>query len=406
MRRILTSMICCCILLLVGLRVSIVEAQSDAAQELLRLVNDYRTANGMPPLTANPALMTAAQRHADWQAATNIHSHQGEGGSMPQDRATAAGYSGFVNENAASGTIGYATPAWAVQGWAGSYIHRITMLSQNVHIGVGVAENREETYYVLLVGSPSSHAPPSSIGETAETLEEDTEEQPVVVVVPIVIATPNADGSIVHVVQEGQTVWAIASRYGVPLDEVLTINHLNRNTLLHPGDEIIIRLGEGQSPPPVPTLPVTHIVQDGESLWTIAVTHGLSLDELLALNGLTRSSIIKAGDEVRLRVPEPSPTVTPTPTLSIPTVTATISAPTPSPTVTATIVTATAIAMIIPLTAPTALPSFSSQKDTRSEDTNLTGILILSGIALMSAMLGALSLLSGAAVMIRKRRAR
>lgn len=402
MRRILTSMICCCMLLLVSLRVSIVEAQSDAAQELLRLVNDYRASNGMPPLTAHPALMVAAQRHADWQSATNIHSHQGEGGSMPQDRATAAGYSGFVNENAASGTIGYATPAWAVQGWAGSYIHRITMLSQNVHIGVGVAENSEETYYVLLVGSPSSSAQESSIGETAET-SENAEEQPVMVaVVPIVIATPHADGSIVHIVQEGQTVWAIASRYGVPLDEVLTINHLDRNTLLHPGDEIIIRLGEGQSPPPAPTLPVIHIVQDGESLWTIAVTHGLSLDELLALNGLTRGSIIKPGDEVRLRVPEPSPTVTPTSTLSIPTVTATVSTPTPSST--ATIVTATAIAMIIPLTAPTAPPSLSSQKEAESEDTNITRILILSGTAVMSAMLGALSLLGGAAVMIRKRR--
>lgn len=404
MRRILTSMICCCMLLLVGLRASNVEAQSDAAQELLRLVNDYRTANGMPPLTANPALMTVAQRHADWQAATNIHSHQGEGGSMPQDRATAAGYSGFVSENAASGTIGYATPAWAVQGWAGSYIHRITMLSQNVHIGVGVAENREETYYVLLVGSPSSYAPQSSIGETAETSENEEEQPVMVVVVPIVIATPHIDGSIVHVVQEGQTVWAIASRYGVLLDDVLTINHLDRNTLLHPGDEIIIRLGEGQSPPPAPTLPVTHIVQDGESLWTIAVTHGLSLDELLALNGLTRNSIIKAGDEVRLRVLEPSPTVTPISTFSISTVTATVSTPTPSPT--ATIVTATIIAMIIPLTAPTVLPSSSSQREAESEDADFTGILILSGIAVISAMLGALSLLGGAAMMIRKRRAK
>lgn len=391
-------------LLLVGLRVSIVEAQSDAAQELLRLVNDYRASNGMPPLTANPALMTAAQRHADWQAATNIHSHQGEGGSMPQDRASAAGYSGFVNENAASGTIGYATPAWAVQGWAGSYIHRITMLSQNVHIGVGVAENREETYYVLLVGSPSSYAPPSSIGETAET-SENAEEQPVMVaVVPIVIATPHIDGSIVHVVQEGQTVWAIASRYGVPLDDMLAINHLDRNTLLHPGDEIIIRLGEGQSPPPVPTLPVTHIVQDGESLWTIAATHGLSLDELLTLNGLTRSSIIKAGDEVRLRVPEPSPTFTPTPTLFIPTATATVSVPTRSPTMTATIVPAVPTSTLIPLITPTSMPIYSSQKEAESEDTNITGILILSGIAVMSAMLGALSLLGGAALMIRKRR--
>jgi hypothetical protein len=36
------------------------------------------------------------------------------------------------------------------------------MLSQNVHVGAGVAQNEDMVYYVLLVGSPSSgYTPPA-----------------------------------------------------------------------------------------------------------------------------------------------------------------------------------------------------------------------------------------------------
>lgn len=363
MYRLLASIVCC-LLLTVGPGAFTAAAQSDPAHELIQLVNEYRAANGMPPLAVNSALMIAAQRQADWQAINYIHSHQGEGGTMPQDRATAAGYQGLVSENVASGTLGYVTPAWAVQGWANSYGHRMTMLSQNVHIGTGVAENDEESFYVLVVGSPSASASKPPTG-AAEFVPEEAVEQPAVVV-PIVIATPREDGAIVHVVQDGQTAWAIAARYGVPLDDLLAINHVDGNATLHPGDELIIRLGEDQQPPPPPTVPSTHIVQDGETLWTIAAEHDLTLDELLAINGLTRGAIIKPGDEVRLRAPEPTPATAPPPTPTNTTVTA--PAPTPTrpltPTATAPAPTSTSTptptAIVTRPPSPTAAPSVTA----------------------------------------------
>lgn len=142
------------------------------------------------------------------------------------------------------------------------------------------------------------------------------------VVEPIVLSTPAEDGSIRHTVQEGQTLWAIASRYKVPLDDILALNHMTRTTVVYVGDVLLIRLGEGQSPPPAPTQPSVYVVQAGETLWEIAVTHGLTLDELLDINGLTRASVIKAGDTLLL-VPTPETIIPPTATATVPTLTPT-----------------------------------------------------------------------------------
>jgi uncharacterized protein YkwD len=137
-------------------------AESSPADELVRLVNDYRAGQGMPPLEPDPALMAAAQYHADWMAATHNFTHEGEGGSMPQDRVEAAGYRGWVGENLAAGTIGSVPPEWVVgDGWHNSPGHRQIMLSQHVQVGAGYAQDNDMDYYVLVVGTPSGDAAPT-----------------------------------------------------------------------------------------------------------------------------------------------------------------------------------------------------------------------------------------------------
>lgn len=87
-------------------------------------------------------------------------------------------------------------------------------------------------------------------GATAIPLTPQASELPAV---PVSIATPAADGSIVHVVQQGQTLWAVAAIYQIPLDDLLILNGLNQNSFVFPGDKLIIR------PPytPTPTLSPT-----------------------------------------------------------------------------------------------------------------------------------------------------
>jgi LysM repeat protein len=117
-----------------------------------------------------------------------------------------------------------------------------------------------------------------------------------------------------HTVREGQSAWAIAARYGISLDELLWLNSLPPDGVIKPGDVLIIRLAEGQSPPPTPTPVTTHIVRAGETLWTIAARYDLTLEDLLALNGLELGAILLPGVELVIHRPDPTATLTPSPT--------------------------------------------------------------------------------------------
>lgn len=313
---------CAIILILLALLVGAAPlgAQSgETGYDIVEAVNAYRVAQGKPALEIHPALMLAAQRHADWMAANHTSSHMGEGGSMPGDRAAAAGYVGIARENVAGGTVGYVTVAWTVErGWAQSQGHRLTMLADAEHIGGGTAADSETQHYVLLIGS-ATYAGFSVVDAimTGRQVEQGAEPPPPasgparrpglasapgtptpapVYVAPIVIAEPGEDGTQIHVVRPGQTAWAIAAVYGVDLDDMLAINGLQRPAILHPGDEIVIRLGPDATPPP--RTPETYTVQDGDSAWSIAAAHGITLDALLAANDLQRPAILQPGDVV------------------------------------------------------------------------------------------------------------
>ncbi|MFM8321077.1 MAG: LysM peptidoglycan-binding domain-containing protein, partial [Chloroflexota bacterium] len=64
---------------------------------------------------------------------------------------------------------------------------------------------------------------------------------------PIALATAGPDGSIVHEVQEGQTLWTIAAYYKADINELLRINGLYSGSFIKPGQEIIIQEA-GQAP--------------------------------------------------------------------------------------------------------------------------------------------------------------
>ena len=171
--------------------------------------------------------------------------------------------------------------------------------------GVGFAQGNGQNFYVMVFGTQSEGPPPRA-------------EQAVVdvpfIVAPIELAAPNPDGSIVHTVLEGHTFWAIAARYEVSIADLYLFNGLNEDSVLNPGDKLVIRLADGQPPPPTPTPPTTHTVREGESLWSIAATYKTDLDTLLWLNGVTIDHVVYAGDQVKVRLGEgeaPPPTPTP-----------------------------------------------------------------------------------------------
>lgn len=144
--------------------------------EVIALTNQARADNGLPPLTANPLLTAAAQKHADAMAADAFFDHANpKTGTQPGDRVTAEGYRwSVVAENIAAGD---ATPADVVAGWLKSPGHRANILNKDVReIGVGYVFKANDTfpgptgyghYWVQVfaapqngvVGAPASSAP-------------------------------------------------------------------------------------------------------------------------------------------------------------------------------------------------------------------------------------------------------
>ena len=276
------------------------EAQGN---EILQLVNAVRAEYGLAPVAYNAQLGAAAQGHANFIATQGIYSHYGVNGSTWQDRAQAAGYPGWAGENLVGGTR--LTPQQGVIWWRNSAVHFSNMLNPRwTEAGVGFAVGNGQNFYVMVFGTQSEGPPPQA---------ERVVDVPFIVA-PITLAAPNPDGSIVHIVGEGHTFWAIAARYEVSIADLYLFNGLNEDTVLNPGDRLTIRLADGQPPPPTPTPPTTHTVREGESLWTIAAAYRTDLDTLLWLNGVTIDHVVYAGDQVKVRLGEgeaPPPTPTP-----------------------------------------------------------------------------------------------
>jgi LysM repeat protein len=60
-------------------------------------------------------------------------------------------------------------------------------------------------------------------------------------IIPIQVSEPNPDGSVVHEVKEGQTLWNIAAAYQVNLSEILRLNGLSDGSLIYPGEKLLIK---------------------------------------------------------------------------------------------------------------------------------------------------------------------
>ncbi len=230
-----------------------VQAQAGTAWEMLAGINDYRAANGLPPLEENIYLNLAAQNHADWIAETGQGGHIGEDGSTATDRAHAVGYTGaIVTENWARGP-GLTVYNCIYVSW-NDEAHIDNMLDPNrKEFGAGVAlDSSGFTVYVVDFSNYDTNdsQPVQDItvtpgGPTATTAP---------LIQPVVTSTPQADGTIIHIVQYGQTLWAIAEAYGISLTDLLTLNGLTEDSAIYPDEQLIIFQGTGETLTPTATV--------------------------------------------------------------------------------------------------------------------------------------------------------
>ena len=106
-----------------------------------------------------------------------------------------------------------------------------------------------------------------------------------------------------HRVRRGDTLGGIADKYGVSVAAIKSANKI-RSTTIHPGQELLIAAApkgmqlasyEEEKPARSRAPSDKHIVRRGDTLWSIAKTHGVSMDRLVNSNGLDRSGTLSIG---------------------------------------------------------------------------------------------------------------
>ena len=222
-----------------------IQAQAGSPSEMHQSINALRSANGLPPLAVNNYLMLAAQGHADWIAAGNPGGHTGAGGSTAYDRAVAVGYGEgaevWVTENWARG-VDLSVSSCIYDMWNDA-AHMGNMLTTwHNEFGAGVAlDGQGMTVYVVNFGHVSGSAPvPTATPGGPTFTPPGPTNTPVPLIQPVLTATPNPDGSVIHVVQFGQALSTIATAYNIPLADLLAQNGLTEESIIYEGQELII----------------------------------------------------------------------------------------------------------------------------------------------------------------------
>jgi hypothetical protein len=197
----------------------------------------------------NSILMSPAQAQADFMASTGNMTHSGPGGIGLTERLLAAGYplagdlslGGFRAENITGGNEDMPAEA-AVDRWTGDAPHLNTMVSHYLtEIGAGVAISNGRVYYVIDAARPTTAGVPPA-APTLIVNGSPVHEVVPEIIIPVSVSTPNADGNVFHDVKFGQTLWQIAITYEVKIDDIKRLNNLYDNNI-YPGSTLLIKQG-------------------------------------------------------------------------------------------------------------------------------------------------------------------
>jgi len=109
-----------------------------------------------------------------------------------------------------------------------------------------------------------------------------------------------------HTVKSGDTVWAIAQKYGSSVSAIISANHLNANALIRVGQRLTIPGATKATPSAKPatasgstssstTASARYTVKQGDTLSAIASRFGSSVAAIAGANGIENASKIRVG---------------------------------------------------------------------------------------------------------------
>ena len=114
---------------------------------------------------------------------------------------------------------------------------------------------------------------------------------------------------VMYTVQKGDSLYSIAKKFNITVDEIKSLNNLTSNNLFI-GQQLMIKSATGDEPinPEeecigtgyVEPQYIMYTVQRGDSLYTIARKYNTSVDNIKALNNLTNNNLT-IGEQLKIK---------------------------------------------------------------------------------------------------------
>ncbi|MEZ5458669.1 MAG: LysM peptidoglycan-binding domain-containing protein [Steroidobacteraceae bacterium] len=119
---------------------------------------------------------------------------------------------------------------------------------------------------------------------------------------------------VIHVVRRGDSLWKIARRHNMSVNQLMRLNGLKPGQTLQTGKRLRLASAAGSpsgggSSLSTPTANVsaggtiTHVVRRGDSLYRIAKLHGVTVAQLLSWNGIGVNAPLRPGQKITVKVP-------------------------------------------------------------------------------------------------------
>lgn len=108
-------------------------------------------------------------------------------------------------------------------------------------------------------------------------------------------------GDIIYTVQRGNTLSQIAREYHVSVEHIVELNNIENPNLIYPGQKLRITESDVTELAPVDnTIQVYYVVKEGDTLNRIARRFGITLNEILQYNDIQNPNLIYPGQTIKI----------------------------------------------------------------------------------------------------------
>lgn len=101
----------------------------------------------------------------------------------------------------------------------------------------------------------------------------------------------SSSGNTMYTVKAGESVWSVANKHHITMDQLIEWNNI-KNNFIYPGQQVIVKKGSSQTTnQQAPAGSKTYTVKSGESVWGVADSHGITMAQLIEWNNIKNNFI-------------------------------------------------------------------------------------------------------------------